>query len=320
MKIEELKTLTPEIGKELKDMGILTVESLAIRNIREVKDKLKNVSENKLKQVFEEAWRLKGFWFTTADKLDEVRGDRLLFSTGSNSLNNILGGGVYTREITEFVGPYGAGKSQILYTLLVEALAKNKDFSAVFLDSEDTFRKERLIEIAEARGYDSKDMLSRTIYIPIVDTELFHEIIDRIDPTIESRNVKLLLADSIIAPLRAEYIGRELLSLRQQILNNILRRLLNLAKVYNLAVTVANQVVQFPVAQFTYDPIMEKPPTGGTILGHACNPRVYIRKGEGNRRIARVFDSSWLPEAEAVFTIDKKGVGDIEEKVSVRGV
>jgi DNA repair protein RadA len=311
MKLEELKTMTSDLANKLKSLGIQSVESLAIRSISEIRDQLEGVSEKKLKQVFMEVWRHKGFWFMTASKINEVRGERIAFTTGSEALDQMLGGGVYTREITEFAGEYGVGKSQLLYTIIVEALNKHKDAAAVFLDSEDTFRLERVSKIAESRGYDAEDILSRIIYIPIVDTDLFFLIIDRLDTTIENRNVKLIASDSIIAPLRAEYVGREVLWLRQQILNKILRRLLNLAKVYNLAVIISNQVVTSPQATFSYDPIAQKTPTGGNIIAHNCNCRVYIRKSQANKRIARLIDSSWLPEQECVFCITEKGIEDV---------
>lgn len=311
MKIEELKSMTPEVTRQLKAMGIHSVESLAIRSIAEVKERLEKVSERKVKEVFEEAWRLKGFWFTTADKIDEIRGERNVYTSGSKALDEILGGGICSREITELAGEYGVGKSQMLYTIMVELLWREKDASVAFLDSEDTYRKERIVEMCTARGYQPEEILSRTIYIPIVDSNLFFEIIDRIDMTIENRNVKAILSDSLIAPLRAEYVGREVLWLRQQLLNKVLRRMLNLAKVYNIAVIVSNQVVASPQTFYTPNIIQQYPPTGGTIMAHNCNTRLYIRKAQGNRRIARLFDSSWRPEAEAVFMITEKGVVDV---------
>jgi DNA repair protein RadA len=249
----------------------------------------------------------------TGDQIDAIRGKRLTFPTGSKALDEMLGGGILSGEITEFVGDFSTGKTECLLTVTVETLGRDGNITAVFIDTENTFTKERVAEIAEKRGYSPEDILKRIIYIPVMDSDLLSEVIDKLHLTIEKRNVKLVLIDSIMAILRADYIGREVLWLRQQMLNRMLRRLLNLAKVYNIAVVVSNQVVTNPQAQFTYDPIQQKVPTGGTILGHNANTRLYLRRAQGNKRIVRLFDSSWRPESECVVQISSRGIIDAEE-------
>jgi len=310
LKLEELKSVKSDVAAKLSEIGVNSVEALIVKGFSEVKALLPEVDEKELRKIFMEAWRLKGFWLMTAKELAEREKERLVFSTGCKALDTILGGGVYSWSITEFAGEYGVGKSQILMTLMIEALNKHPEFCAVYLDSENTCRDARLKEICEARGYDT-ELLSRVIYIPTVETSIFFEIVDRLPITVEARNVKLICSDSLIAPLRAEYVGRETLAERQQILNSILRKLLSMARVYNLAVAVANQVVAVPQQTYVYTPFGQKLPVGGHIMAHNTDPRVWIRKGEGFKRIARIFDSSWLPERECVFRISEKGIEDI---------
>jgi len=311
MKLEELKSAKPYQISMLHTAGIKTVEALLVRSINEVSVK-SGITIEELKDIYNEAYRLKGFWLTPADKIEDVRGPPILLTTGSKELDRITGGGIRSREITELAGDFGAGKTQIAMTVIVEALGQKKERSAIVIDTEDTFRRERLAGIAEKRGYDPKDILKRTLVIHVNDSEYFMETLDLLDDTITALNVSLIVVDSIIAPLRAEYVGREILWLRQQILNKFLRRLLNLAKVYNLAVVVTNQVVTSPQATYTFDLISQKPPTGGPILAHNANTRLYLRKAEGSLRIARLIDSSWLPEQECRFRISEKGIEDVE--------
>jgi len=165
-----------------------------------------------------------------------------------------------------------------------------------------------------ARGYDAS-ILKRITYIPVWHVQHFMESVRWADSIIKKTNVKLILVDSIIAPLRAEYVGREVLWERQQILNRVLRVLLNYAKAFNLAVVVTNQVVSNPSIVYSGDPTAIKIPSGGNILAHNAETRIYLRKAaHGNRRIARLIDSSWLPPAECVFQITKKGIEDVEAK------
>jgi DNA repair protein RadA len=316
MELEKINCMTKTMASELKKNGITTVEALATRSISEFKewvDKgwILNVGLNQLKQALEEAWRLTGFWFMPGDKIEEVRGKKLVFTTGSKTVDEMLGGGIFSRELTEFAGDFGSGKTEFLFTILVEALGQNKDITALFIDTEDTFSDARVKEITNNRGYDPDDIMRRIIYIPVTDSDFLTEVVDRLHITIEARNVKLILVDSLMAVLRAEYVGREVLWYRQQLLNRMIRRLLNLAKIYNIAVVGSNQVVANPQAQFVYDPIQQKVPTGGTVLGHNANTRLYLRKAKGAKRIVRLFDSNWRPEAETSVKISAKGIEDV---------
>ncbi len=327
MELEKLECMTPTMASELRKNGVISVEALVTRSLSELKEfkekgYIINVDFCQLKKAYEEALRLKGFWFITADQIETFRGPRVKFSTGSKVVDGMLGGGVFSRELTEFAGDYGSGKTTFLFTILVEGLGTNKDATAIFVDTEDTFDEGRITQIAKNRGYQPEDILKRTIYIPITDSDFMLEIVDRMHVTIEAKNVKLVLIDSLMAVLRAEYVGREILWYRQQLLNKMIRRLLNLAKVYNIAIVASNQVVTNPQAQFTYDPIQQKVPTGGTVLGHNANTRIYLRKTKGSKRIVRLFDSNRLPEAECTVKLGEKGIEDVvpgekeeEEKV-----
>lgn len=88
--------------------------------------------------------------------------------------------------------------------------------------------------------------------------------------------------------------------------------LLRLADEFGVAVLISNQVVaQVDAgAMFQADP---KKPIGGHILGHASTTRLYLRKGRGETRICKIYDSPCLPESEAMFTINADGIGDPKE-------
>ncbi len=315
MEFEELKGISPSMASQLRKNGVTTVESLAMLTLDELREMMSGVSDVKIRKIQIEAWKALGYWFTPADMLEKVRPPRLVFSTGCGALDEILAGGVRTRGITEFCGEYASGKTESLLTIMVETLARNPEFTALFFDSEETFSTRRVVEIASSRGYDHKSMLRRVMYIPVWHVQHFMESVKWADGIIKKTNVKLVLVDSIIAPLRAEYVGREVLWERQQILNRVLRMLLNYAKAFNLAVVVTNQVVANPQVVYYDDPVARKVPAGGHILAHNAETRIYLRKAaHGNRRIARLIDSSWLPERECVFQITVRGIEDVEEK------
>uniref|UniRef100_A0A665U9G4 RecA family profile 2 domain-containing protein n=1 Tax=Echeneis naucrates TaxID=173247 RepID=A0A665U9G4_ECHNA len=127
---------------------------------------------------------------------------------------------------------------------------------------------------------------------------------------------KLLIIDSIMALFRVDFSGRGELAERQQKLAQMLSRLQKISEEnvskYNVAVFVTNQMTADPGAGMTFqaDP---KKPIGGHILAHASTTRISLRKGRGEMRIAKIFDSPDMPENEATFAISAGGVTDAKE-------
>ena len=315
MEFEDLVCITENMASKLRNAGINTVEALAMQTFNQLKQIFPKMPDDRIRHMQEEVWKTLGYWFTPASKLTELRKEELIFSTGCKALDKILAGGIRTRCITEFSGEYGAGKTESLLTILVETLGRNPNIQAIWFDTEESFKEIRVSEIAASRGYKPDKILAATIYVPIWHTDHFMTMIQKADSLIKNRNVRLILVDSITGPLRSEYLGREVLWLRQQILNRILRYLLNYAKAFNLAVVVTNQVVANPNAVFTFDPVQQQIPVGGNILAHNAETRIYLRKAaRGNVRIARLIDSSWLPPAECIFMLTEKGIEDIPEE------
>uniref|UniRef100_A0A2K5PZA2 DNA meiotic recombinase 1 n=1 Tax=Cebus imitator TaxID=2715852 RepID=A0A2K5PZA2_CEBIM len=123
---------------------------------------------------------------------------------------------------------------------------------------------------------------------------------------------KLLIIDSIMALFRVDFSGRGELAERQQKLAQMLSRLQKISEEYNVAIFVTNQMTADPGATMTFqaDP---KKPIGGHILAHASTTRISLRKGRGELRIAKIYDSPEMPENEATFAITAGGIGDAKE-------
>jgi DNA repair protein RadA len=253
--------------------------------------------------------------FSTAEQILERRKNLLKCTTGSSKLDSFLKGGIETQAMTEIAGEFGSGKTQICYTLCVTAnMPVDKSGLAgnvIFIDTENTFRAERILQIAENRGINEPDEILRKIYIcKIFNSGHLELIIQNLGKSIQEYRAKLVIVDSIISLHRAEFTGRETLADRQQRLNIMLHKLTRLAEVYNIAIVVTNQVQSQPDNFFGGSDALRA--TGGNIMGHASTYRILLRKA-GRDRIAIMIDSPCHAYDQTRFTIAEGGIQDVEE-------
>ena len=307
--LEELAGVGPATAKKLEEAGFKDVKSIATASAGDVADAAE-ISEAKAKKIIAIAKESCNMGFETADKIMEKRKEIGRLTTGSKEVDQLLGGGVETQCITEAFGEFGSGKSQIAMQLAVNVqLPVEKgglNGACLYIDSEHTFRPERVIQMAEHIGLDPKKVL-KNIHVARAytsDDQMLYA--ETSQDTIRDKKVKLVIVDSLTSLFRSEYAGRGTLASRQQKLNRHLSTLHKLADINNLTVYVTNQVMSKP-DQFFGDPTK---PIGGHILGHSATFRLYLRKSKATKRIARLIDSPCLPEGEAVFKIDEKGVID----------
>jgi DNA repair protein RadA len=315
MKYDDPTTLEgvgPAIASKLRSAGITTVEAIVVTPPREIAEKTA-IGFNTIIKIAAAARKSLDIDFITAEELWKRRQNMLKCSTGSKNLDELLGGGIETQAMTEFIGEYGVGKTQICLMLCIMAQLpvekKGLNGNVVYIDTEGTFIPERIFEIANALGIDPHKTLGNIFLARAYNSSHQCLLIDNLFKFCPENNVKLIIVDSMIGHFRGEYVGREHLSERQQKLNNLLHKLLRLTEAFNLPVIVTNQVQANP-AQFFGDP---NKPAGGHVMAHACTHRVYLRKGSKGTRLAKVIDSPYLPESSTRFKITEKGIEDVQE-------
>ena len=275
-----------------------------------------NIGFNKVLEIQIAAREMFSVDFKTAQEAYEKRQAMRKCTTGSPKLDKILGGGIETQALTELIGEYGTGKTQICFTLAITTqLPPEKgglEGNIAFIDTEGTFMPERVYQIASNMGLDPA-MVAKNIFVARAYNSS-HQclLIDRLFTLCKENNVKLVVIDSMISHFRGEYVGRETLAERQQKLNQYLHKLVRLSEAYNIAIVVTNQVQANPTAFFG-DP---NRPAGGNIMAHACTHRIFLRKGRKGTRIARVIDSPSLPEEKTRFKITEKGIEDLPEETA----
>jgi len=310
--LESLDGVGSATASKLRAAGFTTIEAIAVTPPREIMERT-NLGFNTILKIQEAARELISTEFKTAQEFYEKRKNMKRCTTGSKKLDEILGGGIETQAITELIGEYGSGKTQICLMLSVTAQLPFEEGglsgNVAFIDTEGTFMPERIYQIASARGLDPELTANNILVARAYNSSHQCLLIDRLFTLVPENNVKLVVIDSMISHFRGEYVGRESLAERQQKLNQYLHKLIRLSEAYNIAVVLTNQVQANPIAFFG-DP---NKPAGGNIMAHACTHRVFLRKGSKGIRVARVIDSPYLPEVPVRFMITDKGIEDIEE-------
>jgi len=304
----------PGVGEatlnKLIKAGFNSLESIAYTPPKIIKDE-SGLGDKTIEKLVKASMEQLGLGFKSAEAVWEHRKNISRVTTGSQELDDVLHGGVETGSVIEFFGEYRTGKTQIMHQLCVNVqLPKEKgglEGRALYIDTEGTFRPERIIQMSEGLDLDYKEVLKNIVYGRAYNSDHQILLIKEATSLIKEKNIKLIVIDSLIGHFRSEYIGRGTLATRQQTINAHLHDLLRLCDIYpDLAVVLTNQVQSKPDT-FYGNPLRA---TGGNIVAHGSTIRIYLRKGKGEQRIAKVVDAPHLPEGEAVFSILESGISD----------
>jgi DNA repair protein RadA len=312
-KAYELKDL-PGVGeatiKKLKSAGILSVRALALYPISKLVEEA-GIGEKTAQKIIQTAQDIENMGFKTAEVIWAKRKELKKLTTGSSNLDDLLAGGIETGAVTEIFGEFRTGKTQLAHQLCCNVQLPYEEGglegNALYIDSEGTFRPERIIQMAEAKDMDYNAVLQNITIGRAYNSDHQILLVREAPKIIEEKNIKLIIVDSLISHFRSEYIGRGTLATRQQILNTHIHDLLRLTDSYDeLSVVCTNQVSSKPDV-FYGNPTTH---TGGHIVAHGTTIRIYLRKGKGEQRIAKVVDAPHLPEADSVFSITEDGIQD----------
>ncbi|WP_101295097.1 DNA repair and recombination protein RadA [Halegenticoccus soli] len=335
--LESLPGVGPATADKLVEAGFDSYQSIAVASPSELSNTA-DIGESTSGDIIRAARKAADIGgFETGAAVLQRRETIGKLSWQIPEVDDLLGGGLETQSITEVYGEFGAGKSQVTHQMAVNVQLPQEygglRGSCIFIDSEDTFRPERIDDMV--RGLDDEiiqaTMDDREIEGSPGDEdameELLADFLDRIHvaKAFNSNHqillaekakelagehedtewpVRLLCVDSLTAHFRAEYVGRGNLAERQQKLNKHLHDLMRIGDLYNTAILVTNQVASNPDSYFG-DPTQ---PIGGNILGHTSTFRIYLRKSKGDKRIVRLVDAPNLADGEAIMRVQGAGL------------
>lgn len=311
--LNQVKGINARQIKLLQENGISTAEALAMSPHSTVAS-IDGLGDKTAKKLIWNARNALGMTeFTPAAKIDD---NVEYFTTGSSELNRILGGGFQTGKITEVYGPFKSGKTALAHTIAVTIQLPEKkgglNGSVAYVDTENTFSKEKIKRIAKRFGLNPKDVLSKIFHARIYSSDHQTQMIQKAETLCKTRAVRLIVIDSLLALLRAEYVGIGKLAPRQAVLNNMIHGLSRIAETYNCAVLVTNQVATRMMGMFSADDAI-----GGNIVAHGCHFRIMFKtKGFSSnnslKRRAVIVDAPDLPPEECEFFITGAGIADTD--------
>lgn len=300
--------------EKLKDAGIWSIESLGAASKKSL-TQIKGLSEQKVEKLKVIARKLFNDKFQSAATLAYQRQSIVRINTGSEPLNAMLQGGIESGSLTEVYGEFRTGKTQLMHTLAVTAQMPIEDGGGagkvMYIDTEGTFRPERIEQICERFKIDYQAVLENIAYAKANNTEHQQELLVSAAALLSEDHFSLIIVDSATNLFRTEFEGRGELSARQMALGKFLRHLAKLANEFGSAVIVSNQVVANPEGGVFAGANALKP-IGGNIMAHASTTRIALRKGRGANRVAKIVCSPTLPENEAQYSITEGGITDPE--------
>ncbi len=248
---------------------------------------------------------------TAHEFLKKYSSQKERITTGSKSVDQLLGGGIETGGITEIYGKYGTGKTQFVFQLCVNVQLPEKlgglSSKAAFIDTEGTFNPLRIKQMSQALNLDPSVTLRNIYYKKALSLDDQKKATNNLKELVERENVKLIVIDSLINYFRSEFHGRKDLFRRQQELKKHLHVLNRLSLTENVAVVVTNHVMDIPDNLFEKEAVA----TGGHILAHTPVSILHIRKAGNIKRIIKLVDNPYLPVGEAAFIITQEGIRDI---------
>ncbi len=307
--INELPGVGPATAEKLAAGGFDNVMGIAVATPGELTD-ASGVSESAARKMIQAARQMLDMGFVSGEDVLEKRKSVNKISVGSPSFDKLMGGGFETGSITECFGEFGSGKTQIGHILAVSIQKEFPGSFAVYIDTENTFRPERIMQLAEGFGIDPHEALRHIKVAKAYNSDHQMLLAEKVEGLIKNDglDVKLVVVDSLTSHFRAEYVGRGTLAVRQQKLNKHMHVLGKLADMYNMCVFVTNQVMAKPDAFFG-DPTQA---IGGHIVAHASAFRIYLRKGRKSSRVAKLIDAPNLPDGECGFFVRTEGLEDID--------
>ncbi|MFX0176654.1 MAG: ATPase domain-containing protein, partial [Candidatus Hodarchaeota archaeon] len=237
--------------------------------------------------------------------LDYRKEAKYHFTTGSRNFDKVLSGGFQSKQMYLIFGANKTGKTQICHQMCIQAFKQN--FGTIYIDTENTFRPERIKELAIAQSLDHNRVLKKILVSKIMSTSAMLLKLNEVKEILEKNKNEILIVDSINNHFRVE-MGDKSKTFHQ--VRNTFMRILeifnNLTNRFNLITIATAQVTP----NFNDKDILREYPVGLTFLSQYFSEFIYLSYKEKEEGYAHLINSYLFPEKKILYKISNKGIED----------
>ncbi|MFX1338171.1 MAG: hypothetical protein ACFFDK_06155 [Promethearchaeota archaeon] len=249
-------------------------------------------------------------------KIKDAKETKFILPLDSLNFDKVLKGGFYLTKKYLIFGANRTGKTQICLNLCIQAYKyfikqpehiKNQDINLTYyLDCENTFRPERIKEIATAKSLEYQEILKSIKVSRIMSNSALMLKLKEIENQLKPGKTYLLVIDSINIFYRSEQGNKEIsfYSLKTAYLK-ILDKIDTLMKKFNIVLIATAQV--YP--NFIEGAIINELPVGNQFLNHYFSEYLYLSYKE-EKNYVHLVNSEFLPEKKVIFRITSNGIED----------
>ena len=320
--LKNLEGIDQDLFKDLKEKGWINPSFLGLLTINELKKFLNRKTDliNKssdLEKIIDNYKKRNQIVTRNYNNLAQTSWH---LTTGSINLDKLLlKKGLPSRKITLLYGKFRTGKSQIAHQCCVNAYQQFQEklpkYVSLFIDTEGTFRPERIQQMANAQGLPVDDVLKRIYVIQIQSNSEFKLAFSKIEEILLNYKIKFLTIDSLTNYVRLEIAKKEKeVNLIISEFSQILRKLSKLAIKLNIPILCTSQVIStmnnfnffdiVPILSTTLNTYIKE----WILLGE--NPQISSMPENTGRRFAHLVNSESNSEEITQFIISTEGIKD----------
>jgi RecA/RadA recombinase len=239
------------------------------------------------------------------NKIEKIDIGAYQISTGSKNINTVIGGGFQSRKTYVVFGANKTGKTQLCHQLSVQAF---HDFlKLIYLDTENTFRPDRIREVAAAYSIDGEKALKNILVSKSMSNTSLLLKLNEVEIVIKQNNIRILIIDSINNYYRFERGVKDVSFFKTRItFLRILEKINALTQKHNLITILTAQIAP----NFNENAIIREIPVGMQYLNHFFSEFLYLSYKEEDKSYIHLLNSHILPEKKILYKITKKGLQD----------
>jgi RecA/RadA recombinase len=240
--------------------------------------------------------------------------DQINLPLDSRNFNEVIGGGFFSKKKYLIFGSNKTGKTQLCHQLCVQAykhlnkiLGTRNSKYIFYLDTENTFRPERLRELLTNSEFEIQSVLESVLVSKIMSNSAFLLTLKDFENIFKNIRGGLLIIDSINNHFRSELGNRNIsFNKAKDIFLKIVNKIDELTLKYNLITIATSQVA----SNFSEKAIIREIPVGNQFLNHFFSEYVYLKKKDKEMNYIQLVNSLNLSEKKLLYKITTTGIQD----------